>query len=275
MLGTRFVLSLVALAVAAAPSVLAQKLKPEELVKQHVERTFGASTASPGREVRGTCHMTTTTMGAGWLDGPFTLSSASDASKFVLRFNQEVYEGEEFGIDGKEVTVAFAQPRTSMRSAMGLFLSLNRVVIRDGLFGGVLNRRWPLLDVAAREAKLSYDGIKKFEGADLHRVRYRARRDQADLSILLHFEPETLRHMATVYESSRAQGMGLTIEQSSQLTEQRFRLQESFSDFEPRDGLTLPKSWVVRYARTGDSTTEWKYECKVQSTTAGGAVQGH
>ena len=268
-----FVVSLAVLAVAAAPAVLAQKLKPEELVKQHVDRTFGsAAAATSGRDVRGSCHTTTTTMGAGRLDGPFTFSSAADASKFVLRFDLEVYEGEEFSFDGKDVQIAFAQPRTSMRSAMGLFLSLNRVVIREGLFGGALNRRWPLLHLAGREAKLSYDGIKKFEGADRHRVRYRARRDQADLSILLYFEPETFRHIASVYESSRAQGMGLTMEQSSQLTEQRFRLQETFADFETRDGLTLPKTWVIRYDRMGDTTTEWKYECKVQSIAAVGTL---
>lgn len=51
----------------------------------------------------------------------------------------------------------------------------------------------------------------------------------------------------------------------SNRSEQRFVLQERFEDFDSRNPLGVPRTWVVRYARTGDSTTEWKYECAVQS----------
>lgn len=265
MLRPSVVASLLALIAAAPPAPPAQKVRPEDVVQGHVERTLGSSDRRVrDRSVRGSCRMTTTTMGAGWLEGPFTMTSSPDASNFSVQFKNEAYEGESFSFDGENVEIAFAQPRRGLRSAMGLFLSVNRVVIREGLFGGVLNARWPLFDAARREAKISYDGRKKLDGRERHRLRYRARRDQGDLSILLYFDPDTFRHVATVYESSRAQGMGLTMEQSSQLTEQRFHLEESFSGFDARDGVTLPGRWVVRYARTGDSTTEWKYDCKVQ-----------
>ena len=255
----------VSLALVASAGILAQKLTPEDLVKRHLEHALASADRAPrDREVRGTCQLSTTIMGAGRLDGPFTLTSLNDTSLFTLRFDQEVYEGESFGFDGEKVDVGFAQPRTSMRSALGLFLSLNRVAIREGLVGGVLNGQWALFHVAERQAKLSYEGIKKLDGRDLHRLRYRARRDQGDLSILLYFTPDTFRHVASVYESSRAQAMGRTPVESSQLTEQRFRLHESFSDFDS-PLAPLPASWVVRYSRSGDSTVEWKYECTVQS----------
>lgn len=254
-------------AVAATP--LAQKLKPEELVARHVDQALSATDrAIRDREARGTCALTTTIMGAGRIDGPFTLASTGATSRFDLRFDREVYESESVTFDGKEVDVGFAQPRASMRSALGLFLSLNRVIIREGLLGGVLNARWAFFDLPARQAKLSYEGVKKFAGLDLHRLRYRARRDQGDLSILLYLDPETARHVATVYQSSRAQGLGATMESSSQQADQHFVLEERFSDFAAEGALTVPKTWVLRYARTGNTTTEWTYECKVRSIAA-------
>jgi hypothetical protein len=244
----------------------AQRVKSEDLVAAHVQGVLGAPDRAPGaRDVRGACRMTTTIMGAGSLDGQFVFASASDASDFTLRFNQPTYEGESFAFDGKGVEIGFAQPRTGNRSALGFFLSTNHVVVREGLFGGVLNARWPLFDLNARQAKLSYEGLKSFDGRELHRLRYRARRGQGDLSILLYFEGETFRHVATVYHASRAQDMGLTIETSSQQQEQHFTLEERFGDYQSQDGLATPRTWVLRYSRTGDSTTEWKYTCSIRS----------
>jgi hypothetical protein len=257
-----FALLLVLLTTVVPP---AQKIKPEDLVAAHVQGVLGsADRVARARDVRGACRMTTTIMGAGSLDGQLAFTSAKDTSSFTLRFNQQTYEGESFAFDGKQVDIAFAQPRTGMRSALGIFVSLNHVIVREGLFGGVLNARWPLFDLSERQAKLSYEGLKTFDGRELHRLRYRARRGQGDLSILVYLEPETFRHVASVYHSSRAQDLGLTIETSSQQQEQHFTLEERFGDLESRDGLTTPRTWILRYSRTGDSTTEWKYTCTLR-----------
>jgi hypothetical protein len=251
------------LLVTAAP--VAQRMKPEDLVAAHVQSALGSlDPAARVRDARGACRMTTTIMGAGSLDGQFAFTSTNGTSDFTLRFNRPTYEGESFAFDGKQVDIAFAQPRTGNRSALGLFLSTNHVVVREGLFGGVLNARWPLFDLPGRQAKLTYEGLKAFDGRDLHRLRYRARRGQGDLSILLYFEGETFRHVASVYHSSRAQDLGLTIETSSQQQEQHFTLEERFGDFESRERLTTPRTWILRYSRSGDSTTEWKYTCTLR-----------
>ena len=126
-----------------------------------------------------------------------------------MRFRSDVYEGEAIGFDGKQVHVGFAQPRLNARSALGMFLAVNKVIVGEGLLGGVLNGRWPLADLAAREARLSYEGLKKLDGRELHRVRYRARRDQGDLAILLYFEPETYRHVASTFSVEPAAASGL------------------------------------------------------------------
>jgi hypothetical protein len=208
-------------------------------------------------------------MGAGSLQGPFTLLSTNETSRFTVQFGSDVYQGESIAFDGRQVEVGFAQPRQSLRSALGLFLSLNRVIVSEGLMGGVLNGRWPLFDLTAREARVSYDGLKKLEGRQLHRLRYRARRDQGDLIIHLYLEPDTFRHVASVYTSSRTQSMGSTPESSSQQADQYFTLEEHFSDFKTQDGLVLPGTWLLRYARTGTTTTEWKYLFTVQSVQPG------
>lgn len=249
----------------AGAGLSSQKLTSEDLLARH--RAQLGETAKAGEEVaiRGRGRLSTTTMGAGSMDGPFAFTSSGDTTLFTLRFDAETYEGESVGFDGQSVEVAFAHPRSSRRSALGSFLSMNRVIVREGLFGGVLSGRWPLFDLAAREAKVSSEGLKKFDGRPLHRLRYRAKRDQGDLTILLYFEPDTFRHVASVYASSRAQGLGLTPESSSQQSDQYFTLEERFSDFATEGGVTVPRTWVVRYERSGNTTAEWKYTLTVDS----------
>jgi hypothetical protein len=251
--------------VVALPS--AQKLKAEDVVKRHLDAQFPepARSADHERTLRGTCRTTSPAKVAGTLDGSFSFASSPQSSKLAIQFPSDVYTGEDFSVTGDDVNIGFAQPRTSSRSALGVFLAMNRVIVGEGLIGGALNGRWPLLDPGVRQAKLSYDGLKKQGGKDLHRVRYRAKQGQGQLDIYLFFEPETFRHVASTYSYSQAQSMGPTMESSSQRSETYYRIEESFGDFQQAGGFTLPKSWMLRYERSGDTSTEWKYEFTVQS----------
>ena len=112
----------------------------------------------------------TTALDGGTIEGTFTMTARADASRLVMRFRSDVYEGEAIGFDGNQVNVGFAQPRLNARSALGVFLTINKVIVGEGLLGGVLNGRWPLFDLAGREARLAYDGVKKLDGRELHRV---------------------------------------------------------------------------------------------------------
>jgi hypothetical protein len=161
------------------------------------------------------------------------------------------------------VLVGFGQRPASRRSALGGFVSSNDVILREGLLGGVLSAAWPLLSPEVRQAKLASDGLKKLDGRELHRLAYRAKKGQNELTVHLYFEPETFRHVATVYSSSRAQPLGATPEASSQQSDQYFRLEERFSGFERSLGLTLPRTWTLRYESTARTTTEWRYDLKV------------
>ena len=264
----RWALMVIVAVVAVLPALpAAQKMTVEQLLKLHADAigANAAAAAEPSRDLRGTVKLTTPAKAAGQLAGPFRLVSSPRGAKWTVQFQSDLYEGESFSVEGEQVDIGFAQPRTNSRSAMGVFMVSHRVIVGEGLYGGVLNGRWPLRNVAARSPRLNYDGLKKLGGRELHRVRYRAKENQGELEIHLYFEPETYHHVATTYSSTRTQQLGATPETSSQQADQHFRLEERFSDFRKVGSATLPALWNVRYERTGNSSNEWKYDMVVET----------
>jgi hypothetical protein len=258
---------------AMVPAITAaQKMTPEELVKLHIQGLTAGVVAPPeqAREVKGTVSAITPARAAGLLPGTFTLSSGATGSRLIMRFDTDRYEGEAFTLERGKVDIANADPRNGSRSAIGNFLARNLVIVSEGLLGGTLNTRWPLLDVAGRRPRMNYDGLKTLGGRDLHRLRYRAKDNQGSLEVELYFDPATYRHVASVYSSSQAQALGATIESSSQQSDQYYRIEERFGRFEQIGTLTLPKSWSIRFERAGNTANEWKYDLTVQAIEATG-----
>ena len=96
-------------------------------------------------------------------------------------------------------------------------------------------------------------------------MRYRAKDNQGNLDIELYFDPATYRHVATVYATSQSQQLAATPEMSSQQADQHFRIEERFGRFEAVGDVTVPKSWSLRFERTGNNANEWKYDMTVQT----------
>lgn len=251
-----------ALAFAALPALAAagEKMKPEEVVGRHLDALGAVESRAAARGAEGACAMTAPSGGgvAGALLGRFLFESEASRYRLEMRFPSEGYPQETFALEAGKPDVGFVLP--GKRSALGTFLSTNEVILREGLLGGVLNGAWPLLDLAARGAKVGYDGLKNLEGRELHRLRYRARKGQNELDVFLYFEPDTFRHVASAYKASQAQRMGRTIESSSRQPDVYVQVDETFSDFKPAGGLTLPASWTIRYEKQGQVTQHWKYE---------------
>jgi hypothetical protein len=151
------------------------------------------------------------------------------------------------------------------RSGMGNFLSAHDVIVREGLLGGVLNAGWPLFGVAERGSKVGYDGLKSLGGRELHRLRYRAKKGQDELEVFLFFDPDSFRHVASVYKASQAQSLGTTIEQSSSQPDVYLQIEETFGDFTKAKGLSLPTAWTIRYEMQSKTTQYWKYELAVET----------
>jgi hypothetical protein len=59
----------------------------------------------------------------------------------------------------------------------------------------------------------------------------------------LYFEPETYHHVLTVYKLTMLHGTQ-TLSDPNQTT---VTVEERFGDFQPVDGLTLPRHWDIRY----------------------------
>jgi hypothetical protein len=263
-----------ALAVAfALPGAAQKKMVPEELVKLHLQAlTAGVPVPRElGIDAKGTVAAVTPARASGLLPGTFQLTSGATGGRLHMHFGTDLYEGETFTVDGDKVDIANAQPRTGSRSAVGNFVARHWVIVSEGLIGGVLNARWPLHDIAARKPKLWYDGLKTLSGRELHKMRYRAKDNQGSLEVELYFDPATYRHVASVYATSQSQQLAATPELSSQQADQYFRIEERFGRFETAGDFTVPKSWSLRFERSGNSANEWKYDMSVQTIGVSGS----
>jgi hypothetical protein len=260
----------VALAVAACALLLvvagaAEKMKPEEVVARHLAAVGPKEALASGRSLQGAVDMSAPSGGtgvAGALVGRFTFESEASRFALLMKFPSEGYPAEGLSFEGGKPDVAFVRP--GKRSGLGTFVNTNAAILGEGLLGGVLNARWPLFALAERSAKVSYEGLKKYEGRELHRLRYRAKKGQGDLEVALYFEPDTFRHVASVYRESMAQNMGSTPESSSSQPDIYLQMTETFSDFKTARGMALPTRWTIRYEMQAKVTQHWKYTLAIE-----------
>jgi hypothetical protein len=262
----------------------------DELVAHHLDAVGPAQlrAGAKTRVAQGTAEFRILVGGAGLLEGKSVLVSEGPKFHFMMKFPNNDYKGEQFIFNGDRVEVSYATAQQS-RSALGGFVFVQDAVIREGLWGGVLSTAWPLFDLDKRKAKLSFDGLKKVDGKDLYELRYQPKKN-TDLEIHLYFDPETYRHVLTVYTLSVAIGQagisqpgagegratmgsldnpvptgtipGLSNETAAARQQQtRYRLEERFDAFKSVDGLTLPTHYTIHFTQelqSGRTTvSEW------------------
>jgi hypothetical protein len=219
-----------------------------ELLAQHLD-SIASSSVRAGlktRVVQGLVHFKFVVGGSGGLDGKAVLVSDGEKFQFMMKLPNNQYDGEQIIFDGRKDSVAFSMGRQS-RSAFGNFVFVQDAVIRDGLLGGTLSTAWPLLSLDERKAEIKFDGLKKIEGQQLYRLSYRPHKS-TDLKIELYFDPETFRHVETIYELSAANSMA-SLSAQAQQRETHYQLQEKFSDFKTVDGVTLPTHYNMQFSR--------------------------
>jgi hypothetical protein len=182
---------------------------------------------------------------AGTTQGQVQFVSEGNKLVSVLRLPSPDYHGEQFTSDGKKTEVKQIQP--GRWSAMGRFLHEHPEVLTEGLWGGTLSTAWPIGHLEERRAKLEDRGLKKIDGRDLRRVDYFPKKS-SDLQIELYFEPETSRHVMTVYSYHVQATAGGGPFASAGQEERYYRLEERFADFKTVEGLTLPARWTIQYS---------------------------
>jgi len=264
----------------------------DELVAQHLDSIASAQVRAglKSRVVQGPVHYSILVGGAGVLDGKVQLASDGKKLIFMVKLPNNDYRGEQFVFDGEKDKVAFSTSQQT-RSSLGNLVFVQDAVIREGLLGGTLSTAWPLLSLNERKAKISFDGIKKIDGQELYELRYRPHKS-SDLEISLYFDPQTYRHIETVYSysssesfsnqspssmtggsvpGSKSQGVmaaapsagGAETGAARQFLN-RYRLTEKFSDFKTVDGVTLPTHEDLQFSQElqNGRTTLWDYDLK-------------
>ncbi|HYG97549.1 MAG TPA: hypothetical protein VD837_00350 [Terriglobales bacterium] len=236
-----------------------EKLTPDDVIARHLQSIGPADTiaAFKSRSLEGVVEHIIHTAGAGKLTGKTYLISENSRLRFVLNYGGPHYS-EDFVFDGSRVQV-FNSPRT----VFGDFVYNQSQILRDGLLGSVLSASWPLLNVEAKQAKLSYDGLKKVDGRQLHQISYKAKKNGGG-SVHLYFDPETFRHVKSLYTAEIAPPMGITDDASARQQTIRYRMEERFSNFQQVNGMTLPGTWNIHFTVDGYNSTVLEWNIKLR-----------
>jgi len=149
---------------AFTPAVsVAEKMKPEEIIAKHLEAVGASETRESvkTRIISGTVVATFRAPGTGQVNGLTVLASEGEKNLLGMTFgtSNNNYPQEKLGFDGNDVTASYLRP--GVRSPLGNFLLTHKVVVKQGLIGGVLSQSWPLFDLAGKKPKLEYAGTKK------------------------------------------------------------------------------------------------------------------
>jgi len=245
------------------PNPHGQGLSVDELVAKHLAAigTPEARAAAKTRVAQGSAVFKILVGGGGQIEGTSGMVSEGRKQRFVMRFQQN-YHGENFLLNGDKVSIGFSNSDQT-RSGLASLIYAQDAIVREGLWGGVLSTGWALLDVPGRQPRLSYDGLKKVDGRDLHRLTYLPRKG-TDLKIQLFFEPDTFRHVMTTYRLEVGNNVGKTVLESPTLKADRTTLEERFDDFTTDSGITLPTRWTFQYTRElpSGATSVFDWEIK-------------
>jgi hypothetical protein len=189
--------------------------------------------------------------------------------------------------DGDKVSVA-ATTSNHKWSDLGEFVRTQDQIVREGLLGGTLTTAWALLNLPENKARLTFDGDRKVDGRSLYQLTYHSKR-RDDLTIHLHFDPQTFQLLMTTYAVTLSSGLGgfapslsdqagLTtpapsnpgadVTQSSKQKETRYTIEERFSDFRTSERLTLPTKYVMHFTEELQNGTTKLYEWNVSADEA-------
>jgi len=249
----------------AAPLDAAEKLKPEGLVEKHLNAIGPADVRASMKTRYFLGQGTWRVLIGGRAQLPGDVFQASDGDSVSFRFDtgtNPTYYGEHLVYNGDEIHIL--QGFQGGRSPLGEFFTANKALLREGLFGGVTSTAWPLLQVAARKAKLKYAGLKKVDDRQLHRLDYKVNKGGGQTNIQLFFDPETFQHVQTNYRYQIPGGIGASPDASVNVQPTYVQVTETFSNFQEIDGLTLPVNWKILYDRTnqgdgpGSMVAEWE-----------------
>jgi len=227
-------------------SAAKDKSDASEFVQQHLNSigTNDARAAIKDCVAQGTVVFQILNRGPLTYEGAAVMVSEGDQVATQMKFPTTVYRTEWFVSDGKKTSVAQVIP--GRWTEFGTFVRTHNEILTEGLWGGTLSTAWALSHLDERRARLEDRGVKKVDGVDLHRIDYMPKKN-SDLEIQLYFEPETYRHVMTVYQLTVTAPQGRNPNGSGGQQDRVYRLEERFADFKTIDNLTLPTHWKIQF----------------------------
>lgn len=243
----RLQLAFLVVAIVISGAAVAENMKPDEIIARHLNSigTPEARGAIKSRVVQGTLKMHILVGGGGDITGTWGRVSEQRQSNFVMRFPAGGdWRGEQFTFDGEHTGFA-AATSSHTRSVFAQFVSTHDYIVKEGLLGGELSTAWALLNLDSAHIKLDFIGRKKIDGRELIGVQYFSK-SGSDMQVKMYFDPETFQHVMTVYTLEVAPGVGRNVTDIRH-NQNRYSIEERFSDFKAVDGLTLPTIYQLRY----------------------------
>lgn len=256
----RFLTVFVALTALLSVSAARDESPTADFVRQHLNSigTDQARAAAKNLVAEGTVTFQILNRGPQTWEGPATLVSEGNKLASSMTFPSAFSSTEWFVRDDKKTSTAGHPGWTQF----GNFIKVHNEILTEGLWGGVLSTGWALSHLDEHRAKLQDRGVMKEDGVRLHRIDYFPKK-RSDLEIHLYFEPDTFRHVMTVYLMTIAEPSGdacynrvshsvdLCPAQNGRTGDvarsMSYRLEERFGDFKNVDNLTLPARWIIRF----------------------------
>jgi hypothetical protein len=249
-----------------------EKLDPEELVSLHLASVGSKEAISSYKTnvIDGTAQLKFIQLGSGTIGGTSLFFSQDQMFRLTLQFQHPEYGGEDVVFDGKDFLVGHSTPEA--RSPLGQFLFTYNSVVKEGLLGSVLSTAWPLFDLKEKRPELRYEGLKELDDEKLHCLRYEMREGGRDVRIRTYFSPENGRHVRTIYDVDISAFMDSSATRVN-TTKLRYKLEEIFTDFSTIDGLTLPKTWTIRYSTSGKLNLLWEWTISCEKVAVNSSLQ--
>ena len=245
---------------AAISGAMAADTKAEDIVAQHLD-SIGTAAARAGvtsLAVQGTLHFKIILGGGGESSGSWQRLTEGHKSKFVMKFGDNKWWGEQFVFDGNKTSIAAANS-THRWSALGAFVVGQDNIVKDGLLGGELGSGWALASIDEHHAKLESLGRKKVDDRELDAIEYLSK-SNGNMVVKLYFDPETHHHVMTTYTIEMSANITSNDIQNARQQTSHYSLEERFSDFQAENGLTLPRQYDLRYSQQLQNGSTVSYE---------------
>lgn len=251
-------LLLVALTLVGFGHITAQGLRSDEIVARHLE-TVGPKDKRDGLSTLMITGLSEFETSSPAVKGGGKAIVVSDPRNFffLISLNSREYAYDKIGYFDGKVSLPFVS--AGNRSLLGAFINEHQRMLADGVFGGVMSLRWPLLQAATGGGpKLQGASVKKIDGKKVYAVDFDpGSGGMAEFAIRFFFDADTFNHIRTEYRYE-VQPNSPTFNardspRQNQIASAIGMLTEEFSDFRKVEGMTLPFRYRVEFTSNSAS----------------------